>query len=179
VTRVHFAQPAAPLPGHPHRLGPGFGKGGRVKDAYPIVVAQVGGTLVEQRLTSGVIIPVGPAHEALKRQALLAKTRRDGCHVLAFDVRQQATNRGVGMLRECLTAPGVDKGFHKGVQPRHPLVEDLGCNLTCCESLVLACGVSGFHGQAPWRLRSFVFNPQNMLIYNKLCHVNPGKTVEL
>jgi len=28
-------------------------------------------------------------------------------------------------------------------------------------------------------MRSFVLNPQKMLIYNKLCHVNPGKTVEL
>jgi len=28
-------------------------------------------------------------------------------------------------------------------------------------------------------MRSFVLNPQKVLIYNKLCHVNPGKTVEL
>jgi len=28
-------------------------------------------------------------------------------------------------------------------------------------------------------MRSFVFNPQKVLIYNKLCHVNPEKTVEL
>src|SRR6266705_1942375 len=28
-------------------------------------------------------------------------------------------------------------------------------------------------------MRSFVLNPQKVLIYNKLCHVNSGKTVEL
>src|SRR4029077_10720938 len=46
--------------------------------------------------------------------------------VFAFHIRQQATHIGLGMRRGFLTAEGGDKGGHKGFQPGHHLVEDVG-----------------------------------------------------
>src|SRR5712671_8178912 len=46
-----------------------------------------------------------------------------------------------------LSLEGVDKGCHKGVQTRHDLFKDLGCDLTLVQQLVFANAVSSIHGK--------------------------------
>src|SRR5262249_22298791 len=69
--------------------------------------------------------------------------------MVAFHIREQATDIGMGMLLEFLPAEGLNKGGHKGGQTRQHLVEDLGSNLTFRQQLLLASSVSRFHPRAP------------------------------
>jgi hypothetical protein len=55
----------------------------------------------------------------------------------------------MGMLLEFLAAEGLYEWRHKGSQTRQHLVEELGGNLTFCQQLLLASGVSRFHPYAP------------------------------
>jgi len=90
--------------------------------------------------------PVGPADEALQPQAVLPNMIGDRCDVLACHVRQQAADRGCGMMREGLSLASVDKGCQKGVQTRHDRFKDRGCDLTLVKPLVVANGVASIHG---------------------------------
>jgi hypothetical protein len=85
----------------------------------------------------------------LQGQAGVAKLVGNGLDVFAFHVRQQTTDRGVRMLLGSLPLEGADKGFHKGVQTRQDLIEDLGCDLAFFKQLVFANGVPGVHRSAP------------------------------
>jgi len=87
-----------------------------------------------------------PANEALKRQTGLAKTLGNRCDVLALDIRQQATDRGFGVLIVSLTMEDFDQGLHKGVQAWDDLLENLRGDLTFIKQLGFAKGVSRFHG---------------------------------
>jgi hypothetical protein len=100
-------------------------------------------------LAYGPILPRGPANEALQGQAVLSKAIRDRFDIFAFHIREQATDRGMGMLLEFLAAEGLNEGRHKGGQTRQHLVEELGGNLTFRQQLLLASGVSRFHPYAP------------------------------
>src|SRR5712691_775385 len=57
------------------------------------------------------------------------------------------------MMREGLSLEGVDKGCHKGVQTRHDLFKDLGCDLTLVQQLVFANAVSSACRETPLRVR--------------------------
>jgi hypothetical protein len=83
----------------------------------------------------------------LKWQAGLAKTIRNRCDVFALYVRQQATDRGCGVLIGSLPLEGFDKGRHKGVKTGDDLLEKLRGNLTFLKQLVFATGVSRVHGK--------------------------------
>ena len=83
----------------------------------------------------------------MQRQARLAKTIGNRFDVFAFDIRQQATDIGFGMLLGGLTMEDVDKGLHKGVKTWNDLLENLRGNLTFVQQLVFAKGVSRFHGK--------------------------------
>jgi len=61
-------------------------------------------------------------------QAGLAKTIRNRCDVFAFDIRQQATDTGFGMLIGSLIMEGLDKGLHKGGKTREDLLENRWCH---------------------------------------------------
>src|SRR2546421_407863 len=124
---------AVPSHRHPHGLGPGLCKRRGIEHEHAIGLSQLLCNLADQLLAQGGVIPLCPTDEALERQALLAKSVCDRFHVFAFHVRQQATDIGAGMLMECLTAQGFDKGFHKGVQARQDLLEDRGGDLTFFE----------------------------------------------
>jgi hypothetical protein len=87
-----------------------------------------------------------PANEALKRQTGRAKTLGNRCDVLALDIRQQATDRGFGVLIVSLTMEDFDQGLHKGVQAWDDLLENLRGDLTFIKQLGFAKGVSRFHG---------------------------------
>jgi hypothetical protein len=76
----------------------------------------------------------------------LAKTIGNRFDVFAFDVRQQATDIGFGVLRGGLTLEDTHKGLHKGVEAWHDLLENFWGNLTFVQQLAFAQGVSGFHG---------------------------------
>jgi hypothetical protein len=86
------------------------------------------------------------AHEALKRQTGLATTRGNRCDVCALDIRQQATDRGCGVLIVSLTMEDGDKGLQKGGQAWDDLLENLRSDLTCVKQWGCAKGVSRFHG---------------------------------
>ena len=98
-------------------------------------------------MAQGGIVPRIPADEALQGQAGLAKTIRNRFDVFAFDVRQETTDRGFGVLLGGLAMEDFDKGVHKGVQAWDDLLENLGGNLTFVKQLTFAKGVSRFHGQ--------------------------------
>jgi hypothetical protein len=82
----------------------------------------------------------------LQRQARLAKTIGKRCDGLVCDVRQQATDRGFGMLLGGLTLEAADKGLHEGVAPWHDRLEPCRSNLTCVQQWAFAPGVSRCHG---------------------------------
>ena len=147
LTVVHFAQATTPLTGHPHRLPAGLGKCRGITHQHPIALSPVPVHLADQRRAQGRIVPLGPADEALQRQAGLAKTLRNRCDIFPFDVRQQATDRGFGMVIGYLTLEGFDKGRPKGVQTGDDLLEKLRCHLTFVQPLGFANGVSRVHGQ--------------------------------
>ena len=86
--------------------------------------------LADQLLAQGFIVPLAPADEALQGQAGLPKTIGNRFDVFAFDVRQQTTDIGLGMLSGRLGPGRCDKGFHKGVQAWNDLLEKLRGNLT-------------------------------------------------
>jgi hypothetical protein len=85
----------------------------------------------------------------LQGQAVLSKAIRDRFDIFAFHIREQTTDRGMGMLIEFLAAEGLNKGRHKGGQTRQHLVEDRGGNLTFRQQLLLSSSVSRFHPHAP------------------------------
>jgi hypothetical protein len=64
-------------------------------------------------LSQGRSVPVGPAKEALERQTVWVKTRRNRCHVFVCHVRQQAPDRGAGVLWECRPPKVSPKGTSK------------------------------------------------------------------
>jgi hypothetical protein len=98
-------------------------------------------------MAQGLIVPLCRADEALQGQAGLAKTIRNRFDVFAFDVRQEATDIGFGVLISCLTMEGFDKGLHKGVKTWDDLLENLRCHLTFVKQWGFANGVSRVHGQ--------------------------------
>ena len=103
--------------------------------------------LADQLLSQGFIVPRIPPKEALQRQARLAKTIGNRFDVFAFDVRQQATDRGLGVLSGGLTLEGFDKGLHKSVKTRDDLLEHLRCNSVFFKHLAFAKGLPRFHGK--------------------------------
>jgi len=95
-----------------------------------------------------------PANEGLQRQTGLAKTIGNRCEVFALDLRQQATDRGFGVLTVSLTMEDFDKGLHKGGQTWDDLFENLRGDLTFIKQLGFAKGVSRFHGKLlRWLIR--------------------------
>ena len=85
-TGVDVAQPAAPLPGHPHRLPTGLGQPRGIKHQHPSGLSQVGLDLADQLLSQGCIGPLIPADAALQGQAGRANTIRNRFDVFAFDI---------------------------------------------------------------------------------------------
>ena len=59
----------------------------RDRTPIPIALAQVPVHLADQLSSQGLIVPLGPADEALQRQAGLAKTIRNRFDIFMFDVR--------------------------------------------------------------------------------------------
>src|SRR6266705_1370627 len=175
LTIVDFAQTTAPLPSHPDRLPPGLGKRRGIEDQHAIGLAQVLAHLAPQRVSQGGLIPVSPADKTLQPQAVLAKMIRDRFHVLAFDVREQASDIGLSMRPRGLPLQGVDKGCHKGAQAGHNLREDLRCALTFLKQLRFSNDVSGVHGSAPSGAHTFVSRPQKEFIHNDLEYVNEAR----
>src|SRR5512132_3552582 len=94
---VDLAQTTAPLPSHPDRLPPGLGPRRGIADPHALGVAQVRAHLAPQRGPQGGIVPIIPAAKTWQPQAVLATMIRDRCNVLAFDVREQAPDRGLSM----------------------------------------------------------------------------------
>jgi hypothetical protein len=86
-----------------------------------------------------------PAHESVQRQTGLANTIGHRGDVLALDLREQATDIGVGMLLVSLTMEDVAKGLHKGGQAWEDLLENRRGDLTCIKQGGFAKGVSRFH----------------------------------
>ena len=164
LTMVDFAQAATPLACHAHRVGPGRGKGRRIHHHHAIGLAQVLRDLACQFLPQEGILPLGPADEALEGEAILSKAIRNGCDVFAFQIREQALDLGMSMLRRFLAAEGTDKGRHKGCQPGHHLGENLGRNVALFQQLPLASGVFHFHVDAPYKKLSMP--PQICITYS-------------
>jgi hypothetical protein len=144
---VNFAQAATPLTGHAYRLATGLGKPRGIEHQHSITLSQVRLDLTAQLLSQGLIVPLMPANEALKRQTGLAKTIGNRFDVFALDIRQQATDIGFGVLTVYLTMEDFDKGLHKGVQAWEDLLENLRGDLTFLKQLGFAKGVSRFHGK--------------------------------
>ena len=151
LTMVDVAQAATPLACHAHRVGPGRGKGRRLQHQHAIGLAQGLRDLARQCLPQEGSIPLGPADEAVEGEAIVSKAIRHGCDVFAFQIREQALDIGMSMLRRFLTAEGTDKGCHKGCQPGHHPGEKLGRNVALFQQLPLASGVCHFHVYAPYK----------------------------
>ena len=100
-------------------------------------------------MPQGLIVPLIPANEALQGQARLAKTIGNRFDVFAFDVRQQATDIGFGVLIGDLTLEDVDKGLHKGVKTWNDLLENLRGNLTFVKQLAFCEWRISLPWQAP------------------------------
>ena len=138
LTGVDLAQAATPLARHPHRLSTRLGKPSGIEHQHAVGLSQVLCDLARQLLAQGHILPRSPANAALQGQAVLSKAIRNRFDIFAFHIREQSTDRGMGMLVGLLATEGLDKGRHKGCQPRHHLVENLRGNLT----LISRCAIT-------------------------------------
>jgi hypothetical protein len=69
--------------------------------------------LASQLLSQGLIVPLIPANEALKRQPGVAKTIRNRFDVFAFDIRQQTADIDFGLLIGGLPMEDLTKGSIK------------------------------------------------------------------
>ena len=143
---LDFAQAATPWPCHPHRLPTGRGKPRRIEHQHPIALAHVRLDVAPQLLSPGGIVPRIPTKEALQRQARLAKTRGNRCDVFALDVRQQAADRGFGVLSSRLTLEDTHQGLHESGEAWNDLLENLWGTLTFVKQLAFAQGISRFPG---------------------------------
>ena len=148
-TGVDLAAPAPPLARHAHRRGPSLGNARGIAHQPPRGMSPGLGDVSRPLLTSGPLLPRSPAHAALQGQAVLAKAIRDRGDICACHSREQTTEKGMGMLLAFWAAEGRHKGRQKGWQPRQPLVEERGGNLTCRQPWWLASGVSRFPRHAP------------------------------
>ena len=97
---VLLAQPAAPLPGHPARLGPRSGEGTGVEDQDR---GRVGPGLADAAAEfghDGLVVPLAGADEGLDRLAVDAGLDGDRLAGLALQAAEQAADdeRGVGAL---------------------------------------------------------------------------------
>lgn len=62
---------------------------------------------------------------------LLTTTIGNRCDIFAFDIRQEATDRGFGVWCGGLTMEGCDKGLHKGGKTWDDLRDNLRGHLAC------------------------------------------------
>jgi hypothetical protein len=85
-----FAQAAAPLASHAHRLLALFGERRRIEYDHAIVLTQLPSGLARQFLEQRLVIPLGRADEVLQVAAVLIQTIGNGFHVLSLQIRNQS-----------------------------------------------------------------------------------------
>jgi hypothetical protein len=97
---VLLAQPAAPLPGHPARLGPRLGEAAGVEDQDRVGVAEHLAGVAAELGHDGLVVPPAGADEVLDRLAVDAGLDRDRLAGLSPQPTEQAADDegGVGPL---------------------------------------------------------------------------------
>jgi len=149
LTVVEFAEPAAPLPLHTHRLRPFLGEGRRVKDQHPIGFAQLRPHLPRQFRQQGAVFPLGLADELLQTLPLAVVQIGNRFNVLAVQVRQQTLDvvPGVGLLFR-RTQRG-DERLQERFQTRHHAAQQTRMDLGIIKQFVESDTKTPLHGSSP------------------------------
>ena len=126
---LDLAQPPAPLPLNPHRLGSLLGEGGRIENQNAVVFAQLRPDLPRQLLHERPVVPLRLTHELLQALPLAVMQIGDRLNVLAVQVRQQTLDvvLGIGPLLRRLQSP--DKRLQERLQTRQHALEQAGPDL--------------------------------------------------
>jgi hypothetical protein len=145
---VDLAQATPPRPRHPSHSRPALGNADQPHTSTPSPGPHGVPTGPAMPCAHGRIVPAAQPMN-LWSQAVVPKLLGKRCDVCALHVRQQPTDRGRGMLRECLPLQGGDAGCHTGGHTWQDLVEKFGGALTCLEPLLFANAVAGVQAAAP------------------------------